>query len=232
MRAVLVAVLLAAAGPALAYVAPQVLAERSRVGRLLPEEIRRAAQEVAEAASITDAPPALRAALETALPGAPPGSEAVLELYAGAWVLRRRDEVLGRYDERIALLERAGEALRGYLGLVHYHLRTGAREGDPGPALPPPAEGLAQVESEADTLTVLRTLERPRAGTPRARLRRLRDAAAADLEEVERRLRQARDARSSYREANLAWGYHLDSLAAEVGRLEDETIRRMWRGGS
>lgn len=203
---------LSLAAPAGAMVHPRLLDWQARLSRMLPRPVRTQVATVADGLPVTATPEDLRQALDPIAPTLPRDP---LELFAGIRILQRREEVLGRFEERLALLERSLESLDLYRREVNQALRL-APQGPAGPDLEAPREGLPAPELRPDAIHVLRWLPSPGPGVPRERLRLLREAALEDTRRIralEARTLQARDA---FLEGTLNWRRHLRLLAGHL----------------
>lgn len=212
-RALVIALsLLFLAAPVGATIHPRLLDWQARLSRMLPEGARLQAAQASDNLPATATPTELQQALQEVAPGLP---RAPVELYSGLRLLQRREAILVGFARHLAVHDRARALLVDYCRQTHEALRL-APPGPAGPALPEPRANLPEPRVSREGLEVLRELPAPRPSTPRARLRRLLQAAEEDLREVTRRRAAADEAREIFLRATLVWRRHLRRLAESL----------------
>jgi len=200
---------LALVAPAKAVVHPRMLDWQARLSRMIPGPARTEALSVADGLAVTSTPEDLQQAL---IPVAPTLPREALELFAGIRVLQRREEVLVRFEERLARLKESLDLLDRYRREIHQALRLAPR-GPAGPALEPPGGGLPTPEVRLDGVHAMRFLPSPTPQTPRNRLRLVLQAAQEDTRQVQGQQARTIRAREDFLAGTMHWRRHLRHLA-------------------
>lgn len=219
MRTLLVILALSALG--LANIAPQALEQRSRLGFLLSDQTRGRADRVAAELSLTDVPATLDQRLQEALGAA--GQTEPTRLYAGVTFLKRREQALRAYDERMGNTLLGQQLLEDYLDKADDALSQ-APAGPPGDPLPAPEPPPWSLEESNEGLKVARWLPYPTASMTRGRVAQLREAANSDLQKAYLEWDRVEKARDAYKRETLVWVDYVFALTGTVSAMKDAQI--------